>query len=115
MIGVVELIRVAPFPEEARGDLLEKVTSMSPEQRFGLGMESWALVSQERQNALAEKQQQAALAMAKRGTQYASGDFQRMEGDLFGDFQDQLMGAKATATLGGVREELKEIQTPQPK
>lgn len=113
MITLEQLIIVAPFSDEMRKELLEKLDSLSESKRFELMDLCWETINLDYQNKLNYAMQKATLEMAHGQKNYSKEDFQKMENDLFDELIKKLESAGSKVAIEEVREKLSSYTKPK--
>jgi len=114
MAYVKQLIQLAPFPQDIKNQLLEKADSFSPEKNFEVEEACWALISQQFQNELRAKMQEAAFATENGGKTYTKEDFKKMEDDMFSELVQKLEASNSEEKLAEIKEKLAVHSQNQP-
>lgn len=114
MITTKQLIEIAPFPEDVRKQLLERVDTFSPDKKFEVEETCWALISANYQNELRFKLQRAAFEMAKGEKTYSKDDFDKMENDLLLELANKLNASGNQEQIEEIKKQLKSSIVSQP-
>lgn len=109
MIAVKQLIQVAPFPEDVKLELLEKVDSLTDGQKFDLEEKCWALISADYKNKLNFETQKRMYEMAKGEKTYLKEDFKKIEDNLFSELINRLNVTENQGEINKVRQQLQPI------
>lgn len=114
MIGLKQLIQVAPFPEDSRKELLEKMESLSEDKKIELMETCWALISTQYQGKVQYELQKAMLEMAKGEKTYTKDDLSKIEDNLFLELTNRLQAAGSEDKIEEIRKQLGPIITSNP-
>lgn len=109
MVTIKQLIQVAPFPEDVKSELLNKVDSVSDAQKFDLEEKCWALISADYKNRLNLETQKRMYEMAKGEKTYSKEDFKKIEDNLFSELVNRFQVPKDEQAIGKIRQELGSI------
>lgn len=107
MIGIKELVQVAPFPQESKKQLLDALPSFSDEKKFELMQTCWQLISADYQNKLSFEIQKMTLEMAEGTKSYTQDDFKKAEDDLFNEIITKLEAVGSEDKIEEIRQQLK--------
>ncbi|MFH1832790.1 MAG: hypothetical protein ABH816_01300 [Candidatus Levyibacteriota bacterium] len=116
MAYVKQLIQTAPFPQDIKNQLLQKADSFSPEKIFEVEEACWALISQQFQNDLRAKIQDAVFGAQNEngGKTYTKEDFKKMEDDMFSQLVQKLEASNSEEKIAEIKEKLATHSQNQP-
>lgn len=106
MINLEQLITIAPFPDDTRQELVEKLPTISEDQKYELTQLAWSLISQEYQTKLQFQMQNAMTEMVEGKKTYTQADFRQMEKDAFNELVKKLDAAEDKEKIDEVRQQL---------
>ena len=110
MTTLNSLINCAPFSEKVKKDLLEKVTSMSADQKFRLEQLCWGGISKMHEIEMRHMVEEAFNNMSKTGKPLTPNDLAEMEARLIYKFAQDLKSAESQDQIEEVRDKIKSLQ-----
>lgn len=111
MVDLKTLIKISPFPDERKKELLEKADTFSAEKKFELESMCWEFIFLDYQNKLQYAIEKAMLESAKGEKKYTKEDFKKMEDEAFEELVNKFGEAGTDVKLEQIREK---IQTHLP-
>lgn len=107
-IALTTLVKIAPFDEQVKKELLSKIDSFTSDQKLELSDLAWKYLSNLYQAKLAVMVENARLDEAEGKKYYTPNDFTEMEAKLLFEFAQKLDATKSGENLQEVREKLKQ-------
>jgi hypothetical protein len=111
MIKFSALIKLAPFPEDMKEDLISKEGQMSEDQKFRLSETAWQAISAQYQAKLQKTINDMMLEMANGQKNYSQNDFQEVKTKLYYEFSQLLSDSKDNQDLEEVKRKLEGIRS----
>ena len=109
MISLQKLIMVAPFSEDVKNELLQKVDTFDKEKEFTLINMCWDLISEWYHNEVDARYRQAMLEGAQEEGKYTKEYFDKIPDTVFNELMDKLKEAGSVEELQEVREKLTQL------
>lgn len=113
------LIEITPFDNQTRSQLLEKINTLSEDQKYRLSSACWTSLATKFQAQLKARTSRLLLEIQQGSKQFNKGDFQKIENDLYEEFAKLLQSAQSEEEIQQVRQELNKymppVQIPQPQ
>lgn len=106
MSFIKQLIRIAPFPDETKSELLEKADTFSPEKKFEAEEACWQLISIQYYNDLRFVMQKAAFEMAMGQKTYTKEDYKKMEEEMFKQLLQKLNAVGDDQKIEDIKKQL---------
>jgi hypothetical protein len=106
MIDLTQLIKVAPFPEKEKNQLLEKANSLSDSERFNLTQGCWGLIAEDYRLKINFEKQKIALQALQDNKQLDKKVFSEIEERYFKELVNKLGGIETQEDINEVREKL---------
>lgn len=116
MIDLVNLIQIAPFPDDVRADLAGKIPNFSDDQKRDLENLAWDLIIESYENKVAFATETAMTQMALGQKKAAEVDLDKIEDDIFNELLTRMVGVNTQEQIQEVREKLQgqSLSNPQP-
>lgn len=118
-VALKTLIEITPFDTQTRSQLLEKLDTLSEDQKYRLSSTCWTSLAIKFQAQFKARTGKLLLEIQQGVKKYNKEDFQKIENDLYQEFAGLLQSAQSGEEMQGVREELNKympkpsIQPPQ--
>jgi hypothetical protein len=93
MIGLEDLIYMAPYPPDTRQKLLSALDSLSPRKKSELEDLSWMTIAQWYNNEVRSRQEIMTLEMAHGRAHYSREDMQRVPDEVLSELAGKVPGA----------------------
>lgn len=104
------LIEIAPFDNQTRSQLLEKLDSLTEDQKFRLSSACWTSLAAKFESQYKARAAQL-LIEAQQGTKKLNqDDFKKIEDELYSEFAKLLKSAQSDEEILEVRNQLKQYQ-----
>jgi len=107
MITFSKLIRIAPFDEETRKDILSRETSMTEDEEREITDQAWNLISAQYQVDMDDKLDEALTTMKSSDKPFVEEAKKSAQLQMDMEFKKKLEGADTNAQIEQVQEELK--------
>lgn len=114
MIDLKQLIQIAPFPEDSKKELMEKMESLSEDKKMELMETCWMLISTEYQGKLQHEIQKATLEMAQGDKNYTKDDLHKIEENLFLELTNRLQAVDSQEQIEKIRSKLSSASINSP-
>lgn len=109
-ITLETLLKVSPMNESIRSQLLEKLNTLSDDQKFRLSTACWTALSLQFEARYKAKVAEAMLEIQEGKKTYTKEDFERMENELYTEFAKLLKSAESAEEITTVRQELEKYK-----
>ena len=106
-VTLAALIKIAPFKQEARQDLLARLDKLSEEQKTTLSDTCWTVLSQMYYAKLRYEQEMLMLEIQEGKRKFNKKDFEEVEKKVTEEFVQKLKAAQTRESVEEIREELK--------
>ena len=111
MTDLISLIRVSPFSDEKRLELIRNMNTMTPDQRFEITNLCWDGLAQQFDKDVRHKFEQMILEMGMGEKKYTQEDFDKAEEDLVNQLGQKLGVANDADRLNQLREKIQSAPT----
>lgn len=106
------LIEITPFDTQTRNQLLEKLDTLSEDQKYRLSSACWTSLATKFQAQLKARTSRLLLEIQQGTRQFNKEDFQKIENDLYEEFAKLLQSAQSEDEIKEVRQELNKYIPP---
>jgi hypothetical protein len=106
MIDLTQLIKIAPFSDEIKKQLLERVSTIEDDEKFKLVQGCWGLIAESYRQKIDFEMQRVALQAVKDNKPLDKKVFLEIEEKYFKELVNKLGGVETQEEINEVRERL---------
>ncbi|OGG14510.1 hypothetical protein A2773_05520 [Candidatus Gottesmanbacteria bacterium RIFCSPHIGHO2_01_FULL_39_10] len=112
MITMQALLKTTPLSDENRKAMLDKLPTMTEDQKFRLAEICWTTLSTVYQIRLKKEVDRMMWEMAQGEKQYSKNDFEEMKAKLYFEFAEKLEASQTEEDMVEVKKQLERSKNP---